>query len=68
MTLEESYPKPTKQAKFNTYFDKQCWNVLAAWEDCSMEEAATKRGEQGLLEGPEQGHLGFRMVGCMMTI
>ena len=33
---------------------------MNSWEDGSTAEAATERGEEGFLEGPEQGPLGLR--------
>ena len=47
LTLEESSPeedKPTNQGKFNIYFDRHRGKVVKAWEDGSVEEAATEMG------------------------
>ena len=54
--MADSSPKPTKQGKFNIYFDKHRGNVVNAWEDGSVEEAAIERGGEVLFGwGPEQG-------------
>ena len=48
LTLEEPSPeedKPTKQGKFNIDFDQHRGTVVKSWEDGSVEEAATERGE-----------------------
>ena len=54
LTLDESGPeedKPTKQGKFNIYFDQHRGQIVKAWEDGSVEEVATGRGEEGFLVG-----------------
>ena len=54
LTLEESCPeedKPTKQGKFNNYFDQHRGKVVKAWADGSVEEVATERCEEGIMVG-----------------
>ena len=62
LTLEDSSPKPTKQGKFNIYFDQHRGDVVNAWEDDSVEEAAIERCEAVFVFGwgLEQGPLGLR--------
>ena len=62
LTLEDSSPKPTKQGKCKIYVDQHRGNVVNAWEDDSVEEAATERGEAVFVSGRglEPGPLGLR--------
>ena len=64
LALEDAYPKATNQGKFTIYFDHHRGNGVNAWEDGSVEDAAT---DLLFLDGVlNKGPLAFGGRGCMM--